>query len=280
MLVDVGAGGLIAAFTLLPLAWKWQLGMARVAVAVLCLAGVAGAFVSAVDFRAIPEPLSVWSLTVLASFGLLAYRFYRDPERRVPEERDVVISPADGEVLYVRESRSGELPVSSKKGRRYTLEELTRTRLQTGDAVVIGIGLSLLDVHVNRAPIGGVVSVQEHHKGSFASLRRLESVFANERATMVIERDGLQIAIVLIASRLVRRIVSFISEGQQVACGERIGAIRLGSQVDLVLPAHDDLRIRVKPGDRVTAGETRLATLSASAEPPNLHPVTTARSVT
>ena len=66
---------------------------------------------------------------------------------------------------------------------------------------------------------------------------------------------------VLIASRLVRRITSFVEEGQEVACGERIGAIRFGSQVDVVLPLRDGLAVLVKPGDRVVAGETAIASL-------------------
>ncbi len=97
----------------------------------------------------------MWLLTVIARFALLAFRFYRDPERQAPDGADVVVSPADGEVIYVRRSTSGALPVSTKGGRQYALEELTRTPLPSMNAIVVGISLSLLDVHVNRAPIGG-----------------------------------------------------------------------------------------------------------------------------
>ena len=81
-------------------------------------------------------------------------------------------------------------------------------------------------------------------------------VFENERTTLLIERDGLQVGVVLIASRLVRRIVSFVSEGQEVVRGERIGMIRFGSQVDVVLPLRDDVRVTVEAGQRVKAAET------------------------
>jgi phosphatidylserine decarboxylase len=161
----------------------------------------------------------------------------------------------------VRASKDGALPIATKGGRQYALEELTRTPLQSMNAIVVGISLSLMDVHVNRAPIGGRVTVQRHHRGSFASLRRPESAFENERATTVIERGGLEIAVVMIASRLVRRISSYVQEGQLVACGERIGAIRFGSQVDLVLPAEKGLVLHVQPGDRVAAGESVVAVL-------------------
>jgi phosphatidylserine decarboxylase len=203
----------------------------------------------------------------MASFAMLAYRFYRDPERRAPEGADLVVSPADGEVIYVRPSRDGALPIATKGGRQYALEELTRTPLQSMDAIVVGISLSLVDVHVNRAPIGGRVTVQRHYKGSFRSLRRPESAFENERATTVIERGGLEVAVVLIASRLVRRITSYVEEGQLVLCGERIGAIRFGSQVDLVLPAAKGLVLHVQPGDRVAAGESVIAVISPERSP-------------
>ena len=271
MVADTAIGVLLASATLLPLAWKWQLGVRRAAVVVLALAVGSGLLVAGADLaevaEPVPESLVVWLLTVIASFAVLAYRFYRDPERRAPESADVVVSPADGEVIYVRPSRDGALPVATKGGRQYALEELTRTPLQSMNAIVVGISLSLLDVHVNRAPIGGRVTVQRHYRGSFRSLRRPESAFENERATTVIERGGLEIAVVLIASRLVRRISSYVEEGQVVACGERIGAIRFGSQVDLVLPAEQGLVLHVQPGDRVAAGESVVAVIPPERSP-------------
>ena len=268
MVADIAIGALLASATLLPLAWKWQLGFRRAALVVLALALGSGLLVASTPLaERAPGSVVVWLLTVIASFAMLAYRFYRDPERRAPEGADVVVSPADGEVIYVRPSRDGALPFATKGGRQYALEELTRTPLQSMDAIVVGISLSLLDVHVNRAPIGGRVTVQRHYRGSFRSLRRPESAFENERATTVIERGGLEIAVVLIASRLVRRISTYVEEGQLVACGERIGAIRFGSQVDLVLPAEKGLVLHVQPGDRVAAGESIVAVIPPDRSP-------------
>ncbi|MDQ3854770.1 MAG: phosphatidylserine decarboxylase, partial [Chloroflexota bacterium] len=88
-----------------------------------------------------------------------------------------------------------------------------------------------------------------------------EMVFENERATTIIERDDLQVAVVQIASRLVRQIATFVREGQDVTLGQRIGVIRLGSQVDLVVPAREDLKVTVQPGQRVTAGTAIIAVL-------------------
>lgn len=271
MVTDTAIGAVLASATLLPLAWKWQLGVRRAAFVVLALAAGSGLLVAGTDLAEVANPapgsLVVWLLTVIASFAILAYRFYRDPERRAPESADVVVSPADGEVIYVRSSRDGALPVATKGGRQYALEELTRTPLQSMNAIVVGISLSLMDVHVNRAPIGGRVTVQRHYRGSFKSLKRQESAFENERATTVIERGGLELAVVLIASRLVRRINSYVEEGQLVECGERIGAIRFGSQVDLVLPAEKGLVLHVQPGDRVAAGESVVAVIPEVGDP-------------
>jgi phosphatidylserine decarboxylase len=266
-------GTVLSLATSLPLAWKWKLGVGRTSLAVAAL-GVLAGLVTAAVFRLVHlaggpriEPVSrmalmvgvTWLLTVAAAAALLLSRFFRDPERTIPRAPHVIVSPADGEVLYVRESRMGVLPVSTKQGRRYTLSELTRTPLQMSDAAVIGIGMSLLDVHVNRAPIAGRVILRRHFPGLFGSLRNAEMVFRNERMTTVIDDDHVQVAVVQIASRLVRQIVSFVKGGQELEIGQRLGVIRFGSQVDLVLPCRADLRITVQPGQRLIAGQSVVA---------------------
>jgi len=251
--------------TTLPLAWKWQLGMRRTAVAVAGLSVLAGLVIERILWS-LRAPIGIestvvltWLLTLGAALGLLLYRFFRDPERTVPLTRGVIVSPADGEVVYVRQSQNGMLPVSTKQGRRFGLSELTKTPLQMNDAIVIGIGMSFLDVHVNRAPIAGRILMKRHFSGLFGSLRQPPMVFSNERMTTIIQHASMQVAVVQIASRLVRQIVSYVAEGQQVERGQRIGVIRFGSQVDLVLPRRPDMRVTVEPGDRVTAGESIVA---------------------
>ena len=259
------AGLLLALATALPLAWKWQLGVRRTALVVGALA-VAGSAIAALVRHAIGlgdwmAAALVWFVAVGSAVALLAYRFYRDPERTAPARDDVIVSPADGVVIYVRESTGGMLPVSDKHGNRYPLVELTKTRLHSDDAVVIGIAMNFADVHVNRAPLDGRVVFRRHFPGRFGSLRRPEMVFENERATTVIEGRGLQVAVVQIASRLVRQIALYLREGEQVALGQRLGVIRLGSQVDVVVPARADLRITTRVGERVRAGESIIGVL-------------------
>jgi phosphatidylserine decarboxylase len=251
----------------LPLAWKWALGMFRTALAITALSLSAAVLMEMAapvfENRAgiLTKAATNGLLTLAAAVALLAYRFYRDPERNVPVTPNVIVSPADGQVAYVRESREGVLPISTKGGRSYTLWELTKTPLEMTDAVVIGIGMSFLDVHVNRAPVAGLIATKQHFRGLFGSLRRPEMVFHNERMTTVVQSGDLQVAVVQIASRLVRQICSFVCERQPVERGQRIGMIRFGSQVDLVLPVRRGLEVTVKPGDRVTAGQSIVAVL-------------------
>jgi phosphatidylserine decarboxylase len=262
LLLAVTAGAAVAVAFSLALASKWQLGMRRSALALapmaMSAAGVVIALGQVISLdRALAAALVAGVILVLAGSTVL-WRFYRDPERTAPDRPDAILSPADGVVVYVHRSEAGELPVSTKRGRPYVLDELVRTPLRSQDATVVGIALSFLDVHVNRAPIEGTVTVQQRYPGSFASLKDPHSVFTNERATTVFERQGLEVAVVLIASRLVRRIVSYVRPGEAVVAGQRIGVIRFGSQVDLVMPANH-ASVVVEPGQRVVAGETVVA---------------------
>lgn len=262
MLVPALVGGLAALAIALPLAWKWELGLRRVGIAVALIAIVVAAATAFVDLSDAVRAVVVWALTLAIATAILAWRFFRDPEREAPARDDIVVSPADGEVVYVRTSQDGLLPVATKHGRDYELIELTKTPLREREAIVVGIAMSFLDVHVNRSPIAGRVRLRRHFPGRFGSLGRPGMVFENERATTVIERPDLEIAVVQIASRLVRQIAGYVDIGQSVTAGQRIGVIRLGSQVDVVLPARPDMQVTVQPGQRVRAGETILATLS------------------
>lgn len=196
------------------------------------------------------------ALLTLAGF---AFRFYRDPDRQIPDDPSLILSPADGTIRYIQPFQAGQIPLSEKKGKIIPLEELTRTDLLDADGLVIGIEMSVLDVHVNRVPVAGRILLQESHPGPFLSLRSLESIAQNERMTTVMDLGSHRIGVVQIASRLVRRIVSYVKVGQEMAAGQRLGMIRFGSQVDVVLPNLSGLETRVRPGHHVTAGETILA---------------------
>jgi phosphatidylserine decarboxylase len=259
-------GAAVAIALALPVAARWQIPLAKVVATLATIAIATALSVSAINgvvpLGAILRAALVATGTLGLGAAVLAYRFYRDPERKVPDRSDVVISPADGRVVYVYESKGGELPVSTKLGRPYRLDELTRTDLCDGDAIVIGISMNLADVHVNRAPIAGRVTLQRRYPGTFGSLRHVARIFENERTTTVIAGDRLQVAVVQIASRLVRRIASFVEPGDELRLGVRIGAIRFGSQVDVVISKRPDLIVTTAPGARLIAGESVIAALS------------------
>lgn len=259
-------GALFALATALPLAWKWQLGIFRTGVFVLAESMLVAIALTAADpllhLNAVSGTLAMWGATVLAGLAGLLAVFFRDPDRLVPSREDVIVSPADGCVVYVRPAPRGHIPVVDKRGRACSLQELSGTALADGGALAIGISMNLSDVHVNRAPIAGQVRLLEHVHGTFGSLRNPEMLLTNERVTTVIEGEDIQIALVQIASRLVRRIVTFVSKGEALQLGQRIGAIRFGSQVDLIIPARKHIRIAVQVGDRVVAGCTIMAVMT------------------
>ena len=206
------------------------------------------------------------ALALALALSLMMARFWRDPERIPPNEEGVVLSAADGKVLYVKDVDEGSTPLVRKHGRSYVLRELTSIGLLATAAHVIGVEMNFLDVHVNRCPIGGQVKLLKHIGGRFISLGKAESPFVNERLTTVIENASLTVIVVQVASRLVRRVESYLSMGETVSMGQRLGMIRLGSLVAVVLPKREDVRIEVKPGDRVKAGTSVLARYGADGE--------------
>jgi phosphatidylserine decarboxylase len=168
------------------------------------------------------------------------------------------VSPADGRIIYIRKVKKGTIPQSIKGRSNIKLPELTKTEILNGDACLIGIMMTLLDVHVNRAPIAGKIVLNNRFHGKFLSLKDHSAVTENERNTIIFEADAMLVAIVQIASKQVRKIVSYVREGEDVRIGQRVGAILLGSQVDVILPKQC-VEIVVKEGQQVHAGETIIA---------------------
>ena len=201
------------------------------------------------------EVLTILILTIV----IILFRFFRDPERSVPIDDTIIISPADGTIRYIHELDNQVIPVSDKKGRNHVLSELIKTDIIKEGSYLIGIEMSVLDNHVNRAPIAGKIIMQQPSKGKFLSLRSIDAIFENERVTTIIENGMHKIAIIQIASRLVRRIVSFHQVDTSVQQGERLGMIRFGSQVDLIIPTYENVEICIEKGEHVKAGETIIA---------------------
>lgn len=194
-----------------------------------------------------------WPLLALSG-GVFA--FFRDPERVVPQGDKLIVSPADGLVSLISEvppplelqgpDASGSPGLGS--------EPVTR----------ISIFMSVFDVHINRAPVGGTVRRILYIPGRFLNADLDKASEENERQHILIERpDGLPIGFTQIAGLVARRIVPFIKPGDTLAAGQRVGLIRFGSRVDVYLPAGTDARVLL--GQRVIAGETVLAETGSQA---------------
>lgn len=263
--IAVGLGSLL----LVLISWKWCLPRDRSAVLIALSAALALVAGAALVRAGVSWPLSFLLTGVLEGCiyaGGLLWLFYRDPERVGPREPGLVLSPADGTVIYVRRLQAGEPLLSEKNGAVMVLDEVRDTAFAQEPLWQVGIAMVFTDVHVNRAPIQGTLTFACHKPGKFLSLRRQEALNLNERQTLIIEnpREGMQVMLVQIASRLVRQIVAYIQEGQPVARGQRLGMIRFGSQVDLFLPIRKVTPPEVKVGQRLQAGVTIVARYNQS----------------
>ena len=212
------------------------------------------------DFPAFLFVIPICVVAGFASIGAIMFFFFRDPERDPPGRDDIIVSPADGTVVYIKEVEDGRFPFAVKNNHTIPLSEFAQADLIPGRGIQIGIAMNYLNVHVNRSPIAGVVRMVKPIPGKFESLKHLHALLENERALLVFENEDLKVGIVQIASRLVRRIVSYVEPGQELAQGDRVGMIKFGSQVDVLLEAREDLEVQVKVGDEVVAGETTLLT--------------------
>ncbi len=202
------------------------------------------------------SPVIGFSLFVL----LFLYRFFRNPSRKISSDPDDFVSPADGRIIYIKELEEQQIPVSVKKHRLAHISEITKTEITDHPCYLIGIAMTLFDVHMNRAPVGGEVVLVKHTPGEFLGLNKPESTIVNERNTIVIRReDGIMAAVVQIAARYVRRCIISVKEGDMVDRGAIIGRIRWGSQADMIIPRNCDILIR--EGEQVYAGKTVIAKL-------------------
>jgi phosphatidylserine decarboxylase len=187
----------------------------------------------------------VWPKSLpLAAAGLLVTAFmawfFRDPGRIPPAEPGAVISPADGKIVFCGDCAPGRY--SPKSGK------------------MVSVFMSVFDVHVNRAPVSGRVASVRYNPGKFHVASVDKASLENEQNGVVLETaGGHKVSYVQIAGLIARRIVCYLSEGDTVKQGQRVGMIRFGSRVDIFLPASTTLR--VKKGDRVRAGESIVGVL-------------------
>lgn len=163
--------------------------------------------------------------------------FFRDPERKIPEGKGIFVSPADGKVILIRDIYEQEYLDSNSKE--------------------ISIFMSPLDVHVNRAPCDGKVSVIKYSPGKFIAAYRDDASIKNENIVMVLDGENGRVLVRQVAGFIARRAVCRAKIGDTLQRGERYGIIKFGSRLDVYLP--ENTSVKVKLGNRVKAGETIIA---------------------
>lgn len=166
--------------------------------------------------------------------------FFRDPQRRIPDDPKVLVSPADGKVVEIAEVEAPtHVPGRAKK---------------------IAVFMSLFDVHVNRVPCEGRIEHVEHRPGQFMNAVRAEASAKNEANLVAIHNTEVDKPVLLmqIAGLVARRVVCIRRPGDALQRGERVGIVKFGSRAEVYVPAEDGFEWRVKLGDKVKGGSTIL----------------------
>jgi phosphatidylserine decarboxylase len=182
-------------------------------------------------FVAGPLAALVFLLVVFVLF------FFRDPERAVPPDPNIIVAAADGLVVSV--------------------EEMDEPDFALGRRQRVAIFLSVFDVHVNRSPVEGRVLKTTYKTGSFLDVRHADASTHNEALSWLLETDHGPVAVRQIAGLVARRIVAWAREGSALERGQRFGMIRFGSRTEIFLPA--SCQVLVKVGDRVQGAATPIA---------------------
>jgi phosphatidylserine decarboxylase len=209
-----------------------------IGLAVVAAIAVVGTILAAIT---VPVLLVVFAV-IWILFSVFTLYFFRDPNPRVPPGAHLVLSPAHGKVDVI--------------------DRTTEAQFMGGEVQRISVFLSVVDVHVQNAPISGKVALLKYTMGQFLNAMKAESAIYNENVLIGLEAQepaGRKMAMRLIAGVIARRIVPFIKQGEEVVRGDRISLIQFGSRADIYLPL--DAAIKVKVGDRVVGGETVLASL-------------------
>jgi phosphatidylserine decarboxylase len=168
-------------------------------------------------------------------FTLFIAFFFRNPKRKIPSLQNIILSPADGRIVY--------------------LGECEEDRFLKEKALKVSIFMSLFDVHINRVPASGKVLERSYHPGQFWVANAEKSSLLNEQNALVLEtEDRLKILLIQIAGFVARRIACYAKAGDTLRMGEIFGMIRFGSRIDLYLPA--GVKPVVKVGQHVKGGES------------------------
>ena len=187
----------------------------------------------------------IWSIAaIIAILTLFTVFFFRDPERYVADEKGLLVAPADGKIVAI--------------------EEIGPHDFIGGTATRISIFLSVFDVHVNRTPASGVIDFVRYNPGKFLAAFNEKASMDNEQTEIgLTTSDGSRVIFKQIAGLIARRIVCRISVGDTLTAGQRIGMIRFGSRMDIIIPSGSKITTAV--GNHVKAGETIIGYLPAAA---------------
>ena len=231
-----------------PFTWRERLPFARVGLAELLVMTVCATAASGLSAGLAVKSTGItawccWLLCVAAAVvGVLIGWFFRNPQRNVPAEHGLVVSPADGKVVEI--------------------EDIEFDEYVGGPAKKIGIFLSIFNVHINRAPIAGRVIGLKYRPGKYLNALRPESARENEQLAVYLEELAAPyrgMVVRQITGAIARRIVCWLKPGDTLVRGVQFGMIKLGSRTELVLPAEAGLELRVRVGDKVQAGTTVMA---------------------
>ncbi len=184
------------------------------------------------------------ALIPICLLWIVLVSFFRNPWRSIPNNlpEGMMLSPADGVISAV--------------------EYLDSHETVDGQAVLIRIFLSVLNVHINRAPCGCELDKTLYRKGKFLDARTNESAKVNESNTLFLFTNGERFGIRQVSGKIARHIVCPVTTGDRFTQGQQFGMIKFGSTTELILPRPDDVTVHVSKGDKVRAGLTRLATLT------------------
>ncbi len=225
-----------------------------------------GAILTLILFYTVSVPFWVvvpfiCGVIILLLFILLfSIPVFPESEKVIPGGPDDIVSSADGRIIYIKELEINQTPVTVKKMRVANISEITKTDMLKQPCYLVGIAMTLFDVHMNRSPIDGRITFIQHTPGTAIGLNTPSSTLTNERNTVVIDReDGVRSGIVQIAARGVSRCIINATVGDRMSRGQIIGKIRWGSQLDMIIPRNSEILVR--EGEQVYAGTTIIGRL-------------------